>query len=301
MPIQSLQDKRKMQQVRVLPRLLAITAALTLYSWIFVILGLSVPTAFAQTAESAAAPPTAIAEYRLGAGDGVRISVYQSPDLSVEARISEAGLVSYPLLGNIKIGGLSVGAAEKLIADGLKARNFVKLPQVSVLVTQVRSNQASVLGQVNRPGRFPIEATDMRLSDLLAIAGGIAVTGADTVVLVGTRSGQRFRKEIDIADIFGLSSGENDVFVLNGDVVYVERAPVAYIYGDVQRPGPMRLERGLTVMQALATGGGLTQRGTEKALRLHRKGADGKLRVLQPAMDDVLKDGDVVFIRESLF
>lgn len=258
------------------------------------------PSASAQTVEPAAAL-NAAAEYRLGAGDAVRISVYQSPDLSVEARISEAGLVSYPLLGNIKIGGLSVGAAERLIADGLKARNFVKLPQVSVLVTQVRSNQASVLGQVNRPGRFPIEATDMRLSDLLAIAGGIAVTGADTVVLVGTRSGQRIRKEIDIADIFGVSSGENDLFVLNGDVVYVERAPMAYIYGDVQRPGPMRLERGLTVMQALATGGGLTQRGTEKALRLHRKSPDGKLVVLQPAMHDMLKDGDVVFIRESLF
>ena len=91
------------------------------------------------------------------------------------------------------------------------------------------------------------------------------------------------------------------MLVLHGDVVYVERAPVAYIYGEVQRPGPMRLERGLTVMQALATGGGLTLRGTERGLRLHRKGADGKLQVLQPAMDDVLLDGDVVYVRESLF
>ncbi len=272
------------------------------------------PTASAQASETVAAPnpsanananananATATADYRLGAGDAVRINVYQSPDLSIDARISEAGVVSYPLLGNIKIGGMSVGAAEKLIADGLKAKNFVKLPQVSVLVTQVRSNQASVLGQVNRPGRFPIEANDMRLSDLLAIAGGIATTGADSVILVGTRNGQRIRKEIDLTDIFGKSSGDNDVFVFNGDVVFVERSPIAYIYGEVQRPGPMRLERGLTVMQALATGGGLTQRGTEKSLRLHRKGPDGKLRVLQPAMDDVLKDGDVVFIRESLF
>lgn len=254
----------------------------------------------AQTSEPAAAA-SATAEYRLGAGDAVRISVYQSPDLSIDTRISEAGLVSYPLLGNIKIGGLSAGAAEKLIADALKAKNFVRAPQVSVLVTQVRSNQASVLGQVNRPGRFPIEANDMRLSDLLATAGGISTNGADSVIVVGTRSGQRIRKEIDLADIFGVSTSENDIFISNGDVVYVERAPIAYIYGDVQRPGPMRLERGLTVMQALATGGGLNQRGTEKALRLHRKGADGKLRVLQPAMDDVLKDGDVVFIRESLF
>jgi polysaccharide biosynthesis/export protein len=249
----------------------------------------------------AALAPASAAEYRLGAGDAVRISVYQSPDLTLEARISEAGVVSYPLLGNVKIGGLSVSAAEKLIADGLKNGNFVKAPQVSVLVTQVRGNQASVLGQVNRPGRFPIEAPDLRLSDLLAIAGGISTGGADTVILVGTRGGQRIRKEVELSSLFRSANVDDDMLVQNGDVVYVERAPTAYIYGEVQRPGPMRLERGLTVMQALATGGGLTVRGTERGLRLHRKGADGKLQVLQPAMDDVLRDGDVVYVRESLF
>ena len=261
--------------------------------------------ATAQTpGASSTSPAPALApaiEYRLASGDAVRISVYQSPDLTLEARISEAGLVSYPLLGSVKIGGMSISAAERVIADGLRNGNFVKAPQVSVLVMQVRGNQASVLGQVNRPGRFPIEAADLRLSDLLAIAGGIASTGADIVVLVGTRDGRRIRKEIELSSIFRSASGEDDILVLNGDVVYVERAPLVYIYGEVQRPGPMRLERGLTVMQALATGGGLTQRGTERGLRLHRKGPGGKLQVLQPAMDDALLDGDVVYVRESLF
>ncbi len=254
-------------------------------------------TAGAQTPAAAAA----VADYRLGAGDAVRISVYQSPDLTLDARISEAGLVSYPLLGNVSIGGLSVGGAEKLIAEGLKNGNFMRAPQVSLLVTQVRGNQASVLGQVNRPGRFPIETTDLRLSDLLALAGGVSVGGADTVVLVGTRGGQRLRKEVELPGLFRSASSADDLLVLNGDVIYVERAPIVYIYGEVQRPGPMRLERGLTVLQALATGGGLTQRGTEKGLRLHRRGTDGKLLVLQPTMDDALSDGDVVFVRESLF
>ena len=253
----------------------------------------------AQTPATAPAKP--VAEYRLGAGDAVRISVYQNPDLTLEARIGEAGVVSYPLLGNIKIGGMSVSAAEALIAEGLSSRNFVRTPQVNLLVTQVRGNQASVLGQVNHPGRFPIEATDLRLSDLLSLAGGISVSGADEVVLVGSRSGQRIRKEIDVDNIFRSADGQDDMLVLNGDVVYVKRAPIAYIYGEVQRPGPMRLERGLTVIQALATGGGLTARGTEKGVRLHRKAPDGKLQVLQPVMDDVLRDGDVVYVRESLF
>ena len=87
----------------------------------------------------------------------------------------------------------------------------------------------------------------------------------------------------------------------NGDVIYVDRVPTVFIYGEVQRPGVIRLERGMTVMQALATGGGLTQRGTEKGMRVHRRGSDGKVQVIQPAMDDPVRDGDVVYVRESLF
>jgi polysaccharide biosynthesis/export protein len=251
--------------------------------------------AFAQST------PAAATEYRLGAGDVVRINVYQSPDLTLETRIGEAGNVSYPLLGSIRIGGLSVSQAEKLVADGLLKGNFLKQPQVSILVVQVRGNQASVLGQVNRPGRFPIEVADMRISDLLAMAGGIAATGADTLTLVGTRNAQPFRKQLDVPSLFRSEQRTDDLLVQNGDVVYVERGPVVYIYGEVQRPGAMRLERGMTVMQALATGGGLTLRGTEKGLRVHRKAADGKLQVITPAMDDALRDGDVVYVRESLF
>ena len=86
-----------------------------------------------------------------------------------------------------------------------------------------------------------------------------------------------------------------------GDTIWVDRQPIVYIYGEVQRPGPMRLERGMTLMQSLATGGGLTQRGTEKGIRVHRKGADGKVQVITPTLDDRMQDGDVVYVRESLF
>ncbi|MFY9510773.1 MAG: polysaccharide export protein EpsE [Rubrivivax sp.] len=250
---------------------------------------------------TAQAQPAAAVDYRLGAGDVVRISVYQNPDLTLETRLTEAGIVSYPLLGTVRLGGLSVTAAEKLIADGLRNGNFVKQPQVTLVVTQVRGNQASVLGQVNRPGRYPIEVTDLRLSDLLATAGGIASSGADLVVVTGTRNGQPMRLEIDLPTLFGAGGRDKDLLILNGDTVWVDRQPMVYIYGEVQRPGPMRLERNMTVMQALATGGGLTQRGTQKGLRVHRKAADGRVQVIEPSLDDKVQDGDVVFVRESLF
>lgn len=265
-------------------------------------LGLGALGVQAQTGASATAAAAASAEYRLGSGDVIRIVVYQNPDLTLETRVSETGVVSFPLLGNIRIGGLGISAAEKLIADGLKSGNFVKSPQVSLTLLQVKGNQASVLGQVNRPGRYPIETADMRLTDLLANAGGVATTGGDQLVLSGVRNGKPFRMEIDLPGVFSADQNRaNDVLIQNGDVLWVDRAPLVYIYGEVQRPGPMRLERGMTLIQVLAAGGGLNQRGTERGIRVHRKGADGKVQVLQQAMDDNLRDGDVVFVKESLF
>lgn len=255
----------------------------------------------ARAQAPAGAASGATAEYRLGAGDVIRISVYQNPDLTLETRVAESGLVSFPLLGNIRIGGMSITQAEKLIADGLKNGSFVKLPQVTIVVMQVKGNQASVLGYVNRPGRYPLEVADMRLTDLLANAGGVTPTGAELIVLSGLRNGQPYRVEIDLPAVFAPGGRGQDIVVQNGDVLWVDRAPTVYIYGEVQRPGAMRLERSMTLMQSLASGGGLTQRGTEKGIRVHRKDADGKVQILQPAMDEQLKDGDVVYVRESLF
>jgi polysaccharide biosynthesis/export protein len=158
-----------------------------------------------------------------------------------------------------------------------------------------------VLGQVGRPGRYPLEVADLRLTDMLAIAGGIAPTGAEAVVVVGVRNGQPFRAELDLPSIFGPGRRGDDLVLQNGDAIWVERAPVIYVYGEVQRPGSIRLDRNMSVMQALATAGGITQRGTERGLRVHRREADGKVRVIEPQLNDMLRSDDVVYIRESIF
>lgn len=252
-------------------------------------------------ASAASAPSAQTVDYRLAAGDTIKILVFQNPDLTMEARVTEAGAISYPLLGSLRIAGQTVAQVEKRIADGLRDGNFIKQPQVTVSLLQVRGNQASVLGQVNKPGRYPIESAELRLTDLMAMAGGVASTGGEKLTLVGTRNGQPYRVEVDLPKVFAEGSRGSDILIQNGDVIWVDRAPMIYIYGEAQRPGAVRLERGMTLMQALAAGGGLTLRGTEKGLRVHRKGADGKVEVLQPAMDDALKESDVIYVRESLF
>ncbi len=240
-------------------------------------------------------------DYVIGSGDVVRISVYQSPDLTLETRVAESGVISYPLLGTVKLGGLSVSQAEAELARGLRDGNFLKQPQVTVLVTQVRGNQVSVLGMVNRPGRYPIDMVGMRLTELLAQAGGISQGGHDIVSLTGTRDGKPYRAEIDLPALYGRKPTGEDPLLANGDVIFVDRAPIIYIYGEVQRPGALRLDRDMSVMQALAAGGGVTLRGTERGLRVHRRAAGGPVQIIEPAMSDLLQDGDVLYVRESLF
>jgi polysaccharide export outer membrane protein len=241
------------------------------------------------------------ADYRLGPGDVIRILVFQNPDLQLETRVSENGAISYPLLGSVEIGGLSIGEAEKKLARLLKEGGFVIDPQLTIALIQVRGNQVAVLGQVNRPGRYPLETAGMRLTDVLALAGGVVPGGADQVILSGSREGKPFRKEIDIPSMFLDGKIENDVPVQNGDIFYVHRAAQFYVYGEVQRPGSFRLERDMTLMQALAQGGGLTLRGTQRGIRVYRRDATGKVQKIEPDMQDNIRADDVIYVRESLF
>lgn len=240
-------------------------------------------------------------EYVLGAGDVIKVSVFQNPDLGVETRVSESGSITFPLIGAVPVGGLSIQAAEQLIARMLRDGDFVLQPQVNALVLQYRSNQVSVLGLVNRPGKHPLELASNRITDVLALAGGIVPGGADTVVVAGTREGKPYHAEIDLPAMILDGDMSHNLAVQNGDVIYVHRAPQFYVYGEVQRPGAYRIERGMTVMQALAQGGGLTLRGTERGIRVHRRDKNGKIERLEPAMDDAVKADDVIYVRERLF
>ena len=253
------------------------------------------------TGAAIAQPVASKTEPVLGIGDVVKISVYQNPDLGVEARVSELGQVNFPLIGVVNVGGLTVSAAEKLIEKRLRDGGFVLRPQVTVQTLQIRSSQISILGQVAKPGRFPIEIVGSRVSEMIAAAGGVVPGGSDVVTLVGQRNGNPVKIDIDLPAILQAGRSELDVPVENGDIIYVDRGPTIYIYGEVQRPGQMRLERGMTLMQALAQGGGLSARGTERGIRVHRRDASGTVRVLEMKLNDQVERDDVIYIRESLF
>lgn len=243
---------------------------------------------------------TAAAEYKLAAGDAIKIQVYQNPDLTLETRVSESGTINYPLVGSVPVGGISISTAEGRIAAALQKSNILKQPQVNIVLLQVRGNQVSVLGHVQRPGRFPLETTNVRVSDVLAMAGGVTPQGEDAVVVSGTRNGQLFRRRIDIPNLFRGDRPTEDMVLEGGDTLYVDKANTFYIYGEAQRPGTYKIERGMTMQQALAQGGGPTARGSER-LRLNRTRPDGTVIQIEPRLTDLVMPSDVLYVRESLF
>jgi polysaccharide biosynthesis/export protein len=248
-------------------------------------------------------PFTALGQSReaLGEGDSIRITVFQNPDLTTETRISERGTITFPLIGEIALAGLTPSGAEARIAQQLIDGKFVLKPQVSLNVIRVRSHQVSVLGQVARPGRYPLDDTSSNLTDILALAGGISPTGDDKVIVMMKRNGKTAKLDVDVPAMYRAGDLSRDIQLENGDVIFVQRAPVFYIYGEVQRAGSYRLEPAMTVMQALSVGGGVTQRGTDRGLKIRRRTPDGEIRTIDARLTDTLQPDDVIYVRESLF
>lgn len=236
----------------------------------------------------------------LGPGDVIRVNVYGSQDLTLETRISEAGSISYPLIGDVKVGGLSTSQAERKIADLLKKGGFLLSPQVNILVTVPASQMVSVLGFVYKPGRYPLDGK-RNVADVIALAGGVNPDGGDAITIVHTEGGKTTKNLVDIYAVTHGGDLSELPSVTANDVVYVERALRFYIYGEVQRPGMYKLERGTTVLQALSVGGGLTPRGTERGLKVKRRDANGEMQELELKKDDLLQADDIVYVKESWF
>src|SRR5207249_8913412 len=142
---------------------------------------------------------------------------------------------------------------------------------------RVRSRQVSVLGQVAHPGRYPLDDTSSSVTDLLALAGGIGPTGDDNVIVMVTRNGKTARLEINVPTMYRTGDLSRNIQLQSGDTIFVQRAPVFYIYGEVQRAGVERAEPDMVVMQALSLGGGLTARGTDRGIKISRRTPDGSV------------------------
>jgi len=236
-------------------------------------------------------------DYRIGEEDLIKINVFDHPELSADARVSKSGNITFPLLGQLKVAGLTTRDMEQLLVSRLEAGAYVRNPQVSVLITEYQSQKISVMGQVARPGQYAL-AKENRVLDMLAQAGGVLNEVAADQASLLRHDGAK--QTIDLHALFDGDPSQNPT-VSAGDTIYVPKAPVFYIYGQVQRAGVYRLERNMTVYQAISAGGGLTPRGSEHFLKVKRRDASGAVHNISVKMRDLLQPDDVLTVPEGWF
>lgn len=256
------------------------------------------PTAPAFEPKAASAADAALEA--IGPGDMVRVSVFRNPDLATEARVTDQGTIFFPLIGEVLVAGLTPQQASKRIAERLSGGKFVVNPEVQLSIAAVNSRQVSVLGNVAKPGRYPIDSVNRRVTDFVAAAGGMAAGGSDTVTVVQVRDGRPLKTDVNLEQMFRNGSLDTNMELAPGDTIFVHRAPMIYVYGEVNRAGAYRLEPHMTVMQAIALGGGINVRGTERGVRIHRREGNAVRKLDARLTDEVLVD-DVIYVRESLF
>lgn len=249
-----------------------------------------------------ALPLQASEPYRLGAGDRVRITVYGEQEQGTVVEVAADGTVVVPLLGQVDIHGLTPPAAGKLIAKRLENGGYLKSAQVNLLIEEYRSQTTAVLGHVSRPGRLALEGSTT-LTEALAMVGGVSPEGGERVVLTrDAGDGRQRRLEFNLDRMLDSDAGnQSPVTMRKGDTLYVPRAETFYVYGQVKKPGTYPLHGRLNVMQALSVGGGLSSRASSDGLVVYRQESNGATTTLEVELTDPLQDGDVLFVKESLF
>ena len=173
---------------------------------------------------------------------------------------------------------------------------------MTIQTVAIRSSQISILGQVGKPGRFPIEIVGSKVSEMIAAAGGVLPGGADVVTLVGNRNGKPVKLDIDLPPILQSGRADLDVVVENGDIIYVDRAPTFYMYGEVQRPGAAA-PRTRHDAHAGARAGRRpdAHAAPSAASRSIARTQRAPSRSLEMKMNDPVERDDVIYVRESLF
>jgi polysaccharide biosynthesis/export protein len=233
------------------------------------------------------------ADYVIGPHDLLSVSVWEQPDLSGKFIVEIDGTFTFPLIGRVTAAGRTQQALESEIRRRL-ADGFLKDPQVSVAVEQYQSQMVHVVGEVRQAGSYPLSG-EMRLIEILARAGSTTERAGGVVVI--TRGSGTIR-----VDLAALESGidAQNIPVRGGDTIFVPRAPAFFVVGEVRAPGTYARGDSTTVLQALALAGGLTERGSDKRIRILRV-VDGRKTELKVKLDELVRAGDTIVVGQRFF
>ena len=250
-------------------------------------------------------------DYLVGAQDVLTITVFGEPELSGKYTVEQDGTFTYPQIGRLKAGGLTLRDLEadlkKKLADG-----YLKNPQVAVAIETYRSQRILIMGEVRSPGEYQLNG-EMTLLAALLRAGSTSATAGHEVLVVrapkrsaasaasGT-SGESHDPEILRIDLAELQAGNLalNMRLQDGDTINVPKAQSVFVTGQVKSPGGYAVDRGTTVLQILSLAGGVTDRGAEGRVHILRT-VDGKQKDLKAKLTDLVEPGDTIVVPERFF
>ena len=257
--------------------------------------------------------------YVVGAKDALLITSYDQSDLTGTYTVETDGTFTYPLLGRVHVGGLTLREVETLLKTELVSQGFFGNPQIAVAVEQYGSQSIYVVGEVRAPGAYPMSG-GMRLMEALALAGSTLPDASGEVVIVHapnrgrvvtpvvTPTSVTVRGAGDAADIVRVHLGNlelggpfQNVLLQNGDTVFVLRAESVYVFGQARKPGAYPLRHpDTTVLQALALAGGVTDRGSTGRISVVRS-IDGEKQEFEVELTDYVLPQDTIVVPERFF
>ena len=253
-------------------------------------------------------------EYKVGPDDVLEVSVFEwetnDQTKTLHLRVSETGIIPLPMVGALNVSGMSVQEIQTAIEDALRDKGVLQDPRVGVWVSEFRSRQISVIGSVHQPGAYAIHQNVSTLLDMISLAGG-PMDNAGGIAYVIRNSGKGKAPErikIDLDEL--LQKGQTDLNpVLGaGDVVFVPKAPLIYVYGCVRQAGGFTFRKQLRVLESIALAGGMTDLASPSDVALIRRQEDGTERVYKIDVARIeagkdpnifMRDGDVLRIHES--
>jgi len=247
--------------------------------------------------------------YVVGPQDILTITSFDQEDLSGKYPVDADGTFTFPLVGRVKAGGLTLRELEaeikRLLKDG-----FFKDPQLSVGVEQYRSQKIHIVGEVRNPGTYPL-AGEMSLIEAVARAGSTLPSASGEALVVRAKAGQQTSApvlpngddtDVTTVDLRQLQSGSfsQNVSLRDGDTIFVPRAESIYVFGQVKNPGAYPIQRTTTVLQALSLAGGVNERGATGRIKIVRI-EKGKTVEVKTKLTDIVRAGDTIMVPERFF
>ncbi|MGA2335559.1 MAG: polysaccharide biosynthesis/export family protein [Terriglobales bacterium] len=260
----------------------------------------------AGSSEQKTTPPANSSALVIGPGDEVEITVYGAPDLSVHTRVNAEGNISMPLIDYVRIAGLSSSEAQAAIDAKLRQNNIVNDPQVAVYVKEYTSSGISVAGEVTRPGVYSALGPH-RLFDILQTAGGLSEKASGSVT-ISHQGNEQNPVTVELSKN-PAEMVRSNVELHPGDTVFVAKAAMVYVIGEVTKPGGYILNStgAVTVLQLVAAAGGPTHAAAVGGTRMLRRTPNGLQELPVPlkallrgkAADIPVSAEDIIFVPSS--